>query len=381
VLLHSDHWLRKEQVGAGHGMSVNLPQISYKGMALLTDVRPAECVATAEGELKAVFHRSDDNDNGLLVLGARRTRSKGSFSERRANLRLISLELIERRGHLARRVNIELLRSMDWIREQNVRVGGAVFLDEPKERLRGRAKVKGIQPCPPRERWLEKMPAGEFKPWSCRVGDLKIASESKPIGVTPPHPFWCPEKKAWVSAGRLEPGDLVQTLHGPSAVEWFVMREKPVEEVYNIEVEGDHVYRVGESGVLVHNASAPCNPCVHNASCPAYRTGGRTATNLTPRPGRDDAANGGLSLTEMPGRGWLFTGGKSQIQGLGFETQDDRMPDDPTHFLVRPGTALIAQGWTLQAWAAARPGIDPSDRSTWPEPTKILLDAAQEFTG
>lgn len=27
--------------------------------------------------------------------------------------------------------------------------------------------------------------------------------------------------------------------------------------VYNLEVEGDHVYRVGQSGVLVHNASAP----------------------------------------------------------------------------------------------------------------------------
>ena len=32
--------------------------------------------------------------------------------------------------------------------------------------------------------------------------------------------------------------------------------EEP-EPVYNIEVEGDHVYRVGEQGLLVHNASAP----------------------------------------------------------------------------------------------------------------------------
>ncbi len=27
--------------------------------------------------------------------------------------------------------------------------------------------------------------------------------------------------------------------------------------VYNIEVEGDHCYRVGEQGILVHNASCP----------------------------------------------------------------------------------------------------------------------------
>ena len=35
------------------------------------------------------------------------------------------------------------------------------------------------------------------------------------------------------------------------------------EVVYNIEVEGDHCYRVGEQGVLVHNASfaKPKDPC------------------------------------------------------------------------------------------------------------------------
>ena len=34
------------------------------------------------------------------------------------------------------------------------------------------------------------------------------------------------------------------------------VRRPGCEPVYNIEVDGDHVYRVGESGVLVHNASA-----------------------------------------------------------------------------------------------------------------------------
>ena len=29
--------------------------------------------------------------------------------------------------------------------------------------------------------------------------------------------------------------------------------------MYNIEVDGDHVYRVGEQGLLVHNASVPCD--------------------------------------------------------------------------------------------------------------------------
>lgn len=52
----------------------------------------------------------------------------------------------------------------------------------------------------------------------------------------------------------MEIGETLKTLDGTTVVESRVRR--PVSEpVYNIEVEGDHVYRVGESGVLVHNAS------------------------------------------------------------------------------------------------------------------------------
>ncbi|MBW3597237.1 MAG: hypothetical protein KY475_08180 [Planctomycetes bacterium] len=126
-------------------------------------------------------------------------------------------------------------------------------------------------------------------------------------------------------------------------------------------------------------ASGPNAPPSPPTSAAAYRWGGKTATNLTPRPGKDDRPDGGLSLTEIPGRGWMFPGGKVQLQSLGFETKDDPGQDDPTHFLIRPGPALIANGWTLQQWAAHRPNIDSKDRSTWPEPTAILMDNAQAF--
>src|SRR5262249_49145085 len=76
------------------------------------------------------------------------------------------------------------------------------------------------------------------------------------IGVTPSHPFFSADRNDWVAAGRLEVGERVLTNDGTAVVEWYVMREKPEEVVYNIEVEGDHCYRVGESGILVHNSSA-----------------------------------------------------------------------------------------------------------------------------
>jgi len=280
VLLHTEQWLRTNGFSAGYGMTVNLPQISYKGMALLTAVRPAEWAAASEGEIKAVFQRFTDADSGILVLGARRSRSVVSFGERCADLRLLSLELIERRGHLARRVNIELLRSVEWVRERKIGIGASVFLDEPSEGLHGRATVRGIQPCPPRERWRDKMRAGEYEPWPCRVGDLKVVSESKPIGVTPGHPIWSADRNDFVSAGRLEPGERVLTESGPSTVEWYVMREVPEEAVYNLEVDADHVFRVGETGVLVHNNSAPATDPYCRSECNVtFQTGLLTAPN------------------------------------------------------------------------------------------------------
>ncbi len=95
---------------------------------------------------------------------------------------------------------------------------------------------------------------GTFRHTSGEVYDLKLASESKPIGVTGTHPFWSVDRQAWVSVLDLEIGETLKTLDGTTVVESRVRRPEP-KPVYNIEVEGEHCYRVGESGVLVHNAS------------------------------------------------------------------------------------------------------------------------------
>ncbi len=68
------------------------------------------------------------------------------------------------------------------------------------------------------------------------------------------------DRQAWVSVLDLEIGETLKTLEGTTVVESLVRRSSP-EAVYNIEVEGDHCYRVGESGVLVHNQSVPSTPC------------------------------------------------------------------------------------------------------------------------
>ena len=73
------------------------------------------------------------------------------------------------------------------------------------------------------------------------------------IRATDVHPVWSVDREEWVPAGDFEPGELVDTLAGPVAVHSVDRLESPL-DVYNIEVHGEHVFRVTADGVLVHNA-------------------------------------------------------------------------------------------------------------------------------
>ena len=73
------------------------------------------------------------------------------------------------------------------------------------------------------------------------------------IRATDVHPVWSVDREDWVPAGKLEPGEHVDTLSGPVAV----ASVEPLDRhpaVYNLEVHGEHVYRIAVDGVLVHNA-------------------------------------------------------------------------------------------------------------------------------
>jgi hypothetical protein len=91
------------------------------------------------------------------------------------------------------------------------------------------------------------------------VFDLVVEGEAEPIGVTELHPFWSEDRQAYVAAGELRIGERLSGEEGRTPrVLSFTQRAEP-EAVYTIEVDGDHCYRVGRQGLLVHNMSQP-NP-------------------------------------------------------------------------------------------------------------------------
>ena len=68
--------------------------------------------------------------------------------------------------------------------------------------------------------------------------------------------MWSVDRQEWVPLAELAEGERLQGLDG-LAVILSVSLSRVSQSVYNIEVHGEHVYQVGELGVLVHNVCDP----------------------------------------------------------------------------------------------------------------------------
>jgi hypothetical protein len=75
------------------------------------------------------------------------------------------------------------------------------------------------------------------------------------IRTTGGHKFYSVARAAWVSAAELRPHERLDGLQGPVYVV-SVARRPGVHRVYNMTVEGEHVYHVSSLGVLTHNSWA-----------------------------------------------------------------------------------------------------------------------------
>tara|TARA_R110002167_G_scaffold207033_2_gene411211 strand:- start:6312 stop:7415 length:1104 start_codon:yes stop_codon:yes gene_type:complete len=233
-------------------MQVELPQLEIHCLAKIEMLEMSDLPAKSEGQIYWAMHRDRENKTETVLIDMRKL-SIDAFDKKRCNLRAIDLFMEHPNGG---NVEISLIRSTEWIRYHGVTVAKLMFLDMSEMGARGWAKVLAITPCPPIDGGRGRMVTGTFRHSLGRVGELKIKSELEPIKVTKAHLFWSVDQNKWVSAVDLREGECVKTLDGYSHVEWFKMRSNP-EPVYNIEVEGDHAYRVGQSGILVHNISDP----------------------------------------------------------------------------------------------------------------------------
>lgn len=81
----------------------------------------------------------------------------------------------------------------------------------------------------------------------------KLQAGSATLLVTAEHPFYEAQSRKWVPLHRLEPDVSHLFLVNGSSVRVDDIMLERTETVYNLTVEGQHNYYVGETGVLVHN--------------------------------------------------------------------------------------------------------------------------------
>jgi hypothetical protein len=86
-----------------------------------------------------------------------------------------------------------------------------------------------------------------------RVEILGVDGQIEVLEGTTIHPIWSDDRNDWIQLSELQEGECLQAAYGFATVVSVAIVNTSV-PVYNIEVHGEHVYQVGELGLLVHNA-------------------------------------------------------------------------------------------------------------------------------
>ena len=159
------------------------------------------------------------------------------------------------------KAEVGLLRPLDWLEEQEARVGGTIEISVPECGIDGTAEVLSINPCSalrPRPGPDYRMVTGTFKHFHARVLDVRITGQSSSIGTTPNHPFWSEDKEDFIRADELRPGTRLRQANDELCTVASITERPGLHTVYNLEVQIDHVYHVATNGVLVHNGGVLC---------------------------------------------------------------------------------------------------------------------------
>lgn len=152
---------------------------------------------------------------------------------------------------------IAMIRPMEWLQANDVYEGGRVRLEMSELGVDGLADVKMIGPCPSIRPGPGEVVLATFAQASAaEIVEVTFANDdcNETIRVTTSHPFWSVKDNSFVPIGRLSAGAQVLTRGDQvKTITSILPRPGPVETVYNLEINNEHVYYVGRLCILVHN--------------------------------------------------------------------------------------------------------------------------------
>jgi RHS repeat-associated protein len=150
-------------------------------------------------------------------------------------------------------VDAELLRPLAWIAACRAVAGSQIHFELAELGIDGPADVLAIEPCPDIEPGRGQVITGTFTTARCSVLEVRL-SNGEVLEPTPPHRFFSETRQDWVAAGELRVGECLRTSSGLAVTVESLALKAGEHRVYNLEVEQEHQFYVGEGGVLVHNS-------------------------------------------------------------------------------------------------------------------------------
>ena len=186
-------------------------------------------------------------------------------------------------------IHVETFQPWQWLHEHEIHVGGdaPLPLDVAEmglpEGMTG--EVIDILPAkfqPGRGRIiLTTVNQLNRDVWELTLEDERGATETlRPTGT---HLFYSVSQGDWAPASKLQPGETLNGIHGP--VKLIASRQlSGTHRVYNFTVQGEHLYRVANCGVLVHNNYAGNRGTFRTADGKLRNADGTFAFDGGPRP-------------------------------------------------------------------------------------------------
>jgi hypothetical protein len=159
-------------------------------------------------------------------------------------------------------INVETLQPWQWIQEHEVRVGGQAPL--PLDTLEMglpegmTAKVLDILPCPKIQSGRGRVVLTTVNRLAQGVIELTLRAsngQEETLRPTGEHLFYSVSHGEWLPADQLQPGEHLDGVNGTVTVT-AITTLPGTHRVYNMTVQGEHLYRVANCGVLVHNNCA-----------------------------------------------------------------------------------------------------------------------------
>ncbi|WP_339733988.1 HNH endonuclease [uncultured Gimesia sp.] len=289
--------------------------------ALSPGVTPPRVVTTPIQEMRP----------GMRVVGRNplRLETESTIDPTPEGWRLISVRMLKQDGSY---FEAQLLRPLSWISQHRAKPGVTIQLNMPELHVVGAAEVLSISDCPPIDPGDGPVVLSTFKNTANNVLNIYVEGETEPIGVTAGHPIWSEDRQAFVHSEKLSVGEKLRSALGRTVRITSIEPRAGPKAVYNLEVAGEHVYSVTNSGLLVHNMT-PCD-LVTEIGLPDGRvidlnaSGGGLPTGVTRN------SRGGVDFSNSPDLYPVQSGQRNivKIQYTGSRRHDFAMANEAAGF-------------------------------------------------